>query len=165
MLRTRRNRSGLPLLRPCDCGVVHLIDDNDELGDSGRLDELSVLSGLTPLVESGLELSLSSRDDLRDGKWSLATDEESSRARQKQNNVATHEKSNIGLSGSADHAGDVGLVTGSIKDSVSTGGGLEVGSSDLDGLSLQSEEKDGTRRSARIERPEWERKVRTLARS
>lgn len=172
MLRTRRNRSGLPLLRPCDCGVVHLIDDNDELGDSGRLDELSVLSGLTPLVESGLELSLSSRDDLRDGKWSLATDEESSRARnrslgarRKQKNVATHKKSNIGLSGSADHAGDVGLVTGSIEDSVSTGGGLEVGSSDLDGLSLQSEEKDGTRRSARIERPEWERKVRTLARS
>jgi hypothetical protein len=88
-----------------------------------------------------------------------------SKPRRKKKKIATHEKSNIGLSGSADHAGDVGLVTGSIEDGVSTGRGLEIGSSDLDGLSLHSEEKDGTRRSTRIGRPEWEKKIRTLARS
>lgn len=47
-----------PLLGPSDSRVVHLVDDNDELGDTSRLDELSVLAGLATLVKTGLEFSL-----------------------------------------------------------------------------------------------------------
>ena len=49
----------------------------------------------------------------------------------------THEKSDISLSGSSDHVRDVSLVTGSVQDGVSPGIGLEVGSSNLNGLSLE----------------------------
>lgn len=54
----------ISLLVPVDGRVVHLVDDDDKLGDTSRLDKLSVLSSLTSLLESGLELSLSGRNDL-----------------------------------------------------------------------------------------------------
>jgi len=60
----REARVNSPLLRPLDGRIVHLVDDDDQLGDTSSLDESRMLSSLTSLVETSLELSLSSRDDL-----------------------------------------------------------------------------------------------------
>lgn len=79
-----------------------------------------MLSSLSTPLESGLELSLSRRDD---------------------------ENGDIGLSRTGDHRWDKGLVAGSIQDGVPPLVRLEVGSSDLDSLSL------ATLLWGRIERP------------
>lgn len=100
-----------PSLVPVDSGVVHLVDNHDELADSRSLDKHGVLARLSSLLESGLEFSLTGRDD---------------------------ENGDVGLSGSGDHLRDEVLVTGSVKNGVATLVGLEVGASDLDSLSLRA---------------------------
>lgn len=94
---------------PADSGLVHFIDDDDELGDSQGASQLNVLSSLTILFETGLELTTSSGDD---------------------------ESSEIGQSGTHDHVGDVVLVTWCVEDCILFLGGVDDGSTDFDRLSL-----------------------------
>lgn len=55
----------LPLHTPVDCGVVHLVDQDYQVLDAGRLGQHGVLPCLTALLEARLELAFSRWDDLR----------------------------------------------------------------------------------------------------
>lgn len=68
-----------------------------------------MLSCLSAPFETGLKLTLASRDD---------------------------EYGDICLGGAGDHGRDIGFVTGSIEDGVATCGGLKVSATDFDGLAL-----------------------------
>jgi hypothetical protein len=68
-----------------------------------------VLASLSTLLESSLELTLAGRND---------------------------EDGNIGLSSTRDHRGDEVLVARSVEDGVTACVGLEVGTSNLNGLTL-----------------------------
>jgi hypothetical protein len=48
-----------------------------------------------------------------------------------------HQDGDIGLSGTADHAGNVCLVSGRVEDGVSSFVGLEIRSTDFDGFTLK----------------------------
>lgn len=54
-----------PLDAPVDCGVVHLVDQDYQVLDAGRLGQHGVLPCLTALLEARLELAFPRRDDLR----------------------------------------------------------------------------------------------------
>lgn len=54
-----------PLHAPVDCGVVHLVDQDDQVLDAGRLGQHGVLPRLAALLKSRLELAFPRRDDLR----------------------------------------------------------------------------------------------------
>lgn len=102
-------RQDAPRLVPVDGGVIHLVDDDDQFVDTGRLDEHGVLAGLSTLLESSLEFSLSRGDD---------------------------ENGGIGLRGTGDHLRDVGFVARGVENGVSASVRLEVGTSDFDGFTL-----------------------------
>jgi hypothetical protein len=53
-----------PGLRPRDRGVVHLVDEHDEVFDAGRFGQHGVLARLPAAVEARLELALARRDHL-----------------------------------------------------------------------------------------------------
>lgn len=67
----KRESGDTPLLVPVHGRVVHLVDNDNELLHTGRLDKHSVLARLTTLLEPGLELALASRDD-EDGDVGLS---------------------------------------------------------------------------------------------
>ena len=83
---------------PFDRGVVHLVDDDDELVDALGFGKDGVFAGLAALFEAGFVLAFSGRDD---------------------------EDANVGLRGATDHVGHEGFVTGGIEDGVSPRVGLE----------------------------------------
>lgn len=99
----------VPLSRPVDSRVVHLVDNHDQLVDTLSLGEHGVLTGLAPLLETGLVLTLTGGDD---------------------------ENTNISLSRTTNHVGDIGLVAGRIENRVTALLGLEETSSYLDSLTL-----------------------------
>lgn len=86
----QRTNEHTPLLFPVDGGVVHLVDNDDQSTDTSGLDELSMLSGLTSFIETSLELSLSSGDDLkiREGQQSLAAHSIESKSQKKKHSQA-----------------------------------------------------------------------------
>ena len=55
----------MPLLIPVDGGVVHLVDEDDHVLDSGGLHEHRVFPGLAAAFESRLEFALASRNHLK----------------------------------------------------------------------------------------------------
>lgn len=61
----RHMPSNSPLHTPVDCGVVHLVDQDYQVLDAGRLGQHGVLPCLTALLEARLELAFPRRDDLR----------------------------------------------------------------------------------------------------
>jgi len=100
---------------------VHLVDGDNHLSDSHSLGEESVLTSLSVLGETGLELSLSGSD---------------------------HEDGGISLRSTSDHVLDEISVAGSIDDGEDSLGGLEFPESDIDGdttltLGLQFVEDPG----------------------
>ena len=70
-----------------------------------------MLSGLTSLLKPGLELTLTGRDD---------------------------QDCYIGLGGTGDHRGYIGLVAGGIKDGVPPDSGLKIRTADFDSFTLRS---------------------------
>ena len=54
----------LPLLGPLDSMVIHFVDKNDQMLDSGRLGQHGMLSRLTPPLKARLKFTLPRRDDL-----------------------------------------------------------------------------------------------------
>jgi hypothetical protein len=100
---------------------VHLVASNDELPDTEGEGEQSVLSGLSVLGDTSLELSNTSGDD---------------------------ENGAIGLRGTGDHVLDEITVTGGVNDGDHVTGGLELPKSNVDGdttltLGLQFVEDPG----------------------
>jgi hypothetical protein len=87
-------------------GGVHLVDGHDELPDTEGEGEQGMLTGLTVLRDTGLELTSSTGDD-EDGA--------------------------IGLGGTSDHVLDKVTVTWGIDDSNHELGGLELPEGDIDG--------------------------------
>ena len=55
----------LPLDLPAYCGVIHLVDDDDEFADTCRLHQHGVLARLASALETRLELASSRRNDLK----------------------------------------------------------------------------------------------------
>lgn len=53
-----------PFQAPVDGGVVHLVDEDDEVFDSSRLGQHGVLPRLASLLKACLKLSFSGRDHL-----------------------------------------------------------------------------------------------------
>ena len=107
------------VLSPVD--VVHLVADHDHLLDTEGESEQSVLTGLTVLGDTGLELTLTGGDD---------------------------ENSHISLRGTSDHVLDEITVTGGIDDGEVVLGSLELPEGDIDGdttltLGLQLVEHPG----------------------
>ncbi len=95
------------LLRPSDGGFIHLVDHDKKLVDTEGLGEHHVLVGLSTLIETSFELTLTSG-----------------------NNKAT----NIGLSGTSDHRRNIRLVTGSIKEGDTLLISREIGATALNSL-------------------------------
>jgi len=85
---------------------VHLVASNDDLPDTEGEGEEGVLSGLTVLGDTGLELTDTGGDD---------------------------EDSAVGLRGTGDHVLDEISVTGGVDDGNLVLGGLELPESDVDG--------------------------------
>lgn len=85
---------------------VHLVASNDELPDTEGEGEQSVLSGLTVLRDTGLELSDTGGND-KDGA--------------------------VGLGGTGDHVLDEVSVSGGVNDGDVVLGGLELPESNVDG--------------------------------
>jgi hypothetical protein len=54
----------LPFLVPVDGWVVHFVDEDDHVFDTGSLDQHGVLTGLTSSFKAGFELAFSGRNDL-----------------------------------------------------------------------------------------------------
>ena len=99
------------LLAPVDGGIVHLVDDDDELVDALGFGQHGVLSRLAASLEPGFVLALPGRDD---------------------------EDTDIGLGGAANHVGHIVLVAGSIEHRVPPLLGLEECAANLDRLALGS---------------------------
>lgn len=99
-----------PLLGPLHRRIVHLINDNNDLGDTGGLDEHDVLPRLPTTLEPSFELALARGDD---------------------------EDGDVGLCGAGDHGGHVGLVAWRVEDRVPPLGRLEVRSADFNCFPLQ----------------------------
>eukprot|EP00736_Rhodelphis_marinus_P002134 Rmarinus@m.12839 len=98
-----------------DRRAVHLVDANNDLLHTKGEGEKRVLTGLTVLRDTSLELTLTSGND---------------------------ENSNIGLGSTGNHVLDEITMPGSVDDGVVAAGGLELPESDIDGdttftLSLQ----------------------------
>mmetsp|Transcript_8346 Transcript_8346/g.15432 ORF Transcript_8346/g.15432 Transcript_8346/m.15432 type:complete len:478 (+) Transcript_8346:275-1708(+) len=91
--------------------VVHLVHDNNELGDTERLGQLSVLPRLPTSLETCLELALTGSND---------------------------EHANVSLRGTPNHVWHVVLMSGGVQDCVSLLVRLEVRSSHLDRLSFRA---------------------------
>ena len=87
-------------------GGVHLVDADDQLLDTQSVGEESVLTGLTVLGDTGLELTSSGSDD---------------------------QHTAIGLGGTSDHVLDEIPVSGGINDGHVELGGLELPQGDIDG--------------------------------
>lgn len=62
--RRRGRRPASPLQAPIDGGVVHLVDQDDEMLDSSRLSQHGVLPRLAALLKAGLKLTLPRRNHL-----------------------------------------------------------------------------------------------------
>lgn len=90
-------------LRPL--GGVHLVDGNDELLDTKGVGEKSVLTGLTVLGDTGLELTSTGGND---------------------------ENGAVSLGGTSDHVLDEITVTGGVDDSDVVLGGFELPEGDID---------------------------------
>ena len=97
------------VLAPSHGGVVHLVDNHDQVLDTNRLDETCVFSRLSTLVEPSLELTLARGYD---------------------------ENGNISLCCSTNHVGNVVLVPRSVQDGVSLSLCFKVSASHLDCLTL-----------------------------
>jgi len=91
-------------LRPL--GGVHLVDGDDELSDTQGVGEQSVLTGLTILGDTGLELASTGGDD---------------------------ENGAVGLGGTSDHVLDKVTMAGGVNDGDIVLGGLELPEGDVDG--------------------------------
>lgn len=89
--------------------AVHLVDDDDELLDAEGLGELCVLTSLAVLLETGLELTLTGRDD---------------------------ESANISKGGTHDHVRNIVLVTGSVEHRELLVRSIELSTTHLNGLTL-----------------------------
>jgi hypothetical protein len=87
-------------------GGVHLVDGNDELLDTKGVGEKSVLTGLTVLGDTGLELTSAGGND---------------------------ENGAVSLGGTSDHVLDEITVTGGVNDGDVVLGSLELPESDIDG--------------------------------
>jgi hypothetical protein len=87
-------------------GGVHLVDGDDELLDTKSVGEQSVLTGLTVLGDTGLELTSAGGDD---------------------------ENGAVGLGGTSDHVLDEITVTGGVNDGDVVLGSLELPESDING--------------------------------
>lgn len=87
-------------------GGVHLVDGNDELLDTQGVGKQSMLSSLTVLGDTSLELTSTGSDD---------------------------KNSAVGLGGTSDHVLDEVTVTWGVDDSDIVLGGLELPQSDIDG--------------------------------
>ena len=98
-------------LFPIDRGVIHLVNDDDDLVDAGGLDKHDMLASLSALFEARLKFAFPGGDD---------------------------EECNVCLRGAGNHRRHVRLVTWSIQDRVPPCGGLKVRSADLDRLALGS---------------------------
>ena len=96
-------------LLPVHCGVIHLVDNNYNLVYASSLDQHDMLPGLPTLLESSFELALTCTND---------------------------EDGHICLRSATDHRRHERLVSWRVKDSVPPIIRLEVGSSDLDSLTL-----------------------------
>ncbi len=99
------------LLGPLNAWLVHLIDQHDQLLNAERLGQHGVLLSLATAVETGLEFTLTSRNN---------------------------ENTNVSLRSAADHIGHIVLVTRGIEESVSLLGRSEVSSADFDCFTLVS---------------------------
>ena len=86
--------------------TIHLVDGNDHLLDTHSLGEESVLTGLSVLGETGLELTNAGGD---------------------------HEDGGISLGGTSDHVLDEIAMTGGINNGEDALGGLELPESDING--------------------------------
>ena len=53
-----------PRLIPLHCGVIHLVDDNNETADTQGFGQQSMLASLTTALKTSLKLALTSRDNL-----------------------------------------------------------------------------------------------------
>jgi hypothetical protein len=87
-------------------GGVHLVDGNDELLDTKGVGEKSVLTGLTVLGDTGLELTSAGGND---------------------------ENGAVSLGGTSDHVLDEITVTGGVNDGDVVLGSLELPEGDIDG--------------------------------
>jgi|FrelakmetLWP11LW_1041352.scaffolds.fasta_scaffold429392_1 hypothetical protein len=54
----------LPLLVPVDSRIVHFVDEDDHVLDSGGLNQHGVLAGLASALEASLKFSFSGRNYL-----------------------------------------------------------------------------------------------------
>jgi hypothetical protein len=60
----------LPLLVPVDSRIVHFVDEDDHVLDSGGLNQHGVLAGLASALEASLKFSFSGRNYLKKTKTS-----------------------------------------------------------------------------------------------
>lgn len=88
----------LPLLVPFHGGIVHLVDENDQVLNAGRLHQHGMLSRLTAAVEARLELSLASANNLKHTS-------DNYRNNWREGCAATDQHSQVRLCGPAYHVG------------------------------------------------------------
>lgn len=61
---SKQAASNVPLLRPFNSRVIHLVDNDNQTLHTGSTDQHGVLSSLTTFFEPSLEFTFSRRNDL-----------------------------------------------------------------------------------------------------